>query len=233
MKRLWKYNASDSMSDLVSNNYRMLLVMSRFGIGLGFGDKNINEVCVENKVDTHTFLAVINLLLDKDCMPEYNSSLVSAESLLTYLERSHDYFLEFRLPGIRQDLVEILGNHQEGLTKAVIRYFDEYVEEVKKHMTYEEKTVFPYVRSLLKGNHDNKYNIGVFRKQHDQVELKLTEFKQILIKYYPAKSTNKLNSVLFDIFNCERDLASHNEIEDRLFVPVIMDLERKIGGDTW
>lgn len=228
MKRYWKYDGSEYMSDLVCRNYRMLLVMSRFGIGLGFGDKSIKEVCLENNVDTNTFLAVINMLLDKDSMPEHDSSLISIESLLSYLINSHDYFLEFRLPGIRRDLIEVLGNRQDGLTNAVIRYFDEYAREVRKHMKYEEETVFSYVRSLLKKNYTGKYSIAIFRKHHDQIELKLTEFKQILIKYYPAQSTNRLNSVLFDIFNCEQDLASHNEIEDRLFVPMIMDLEQKI-----
>ena len=31
--------------------------------------------------------------------------------------------------------------------------------------------------------------------------------------------------MLFDIFTCERDLASHNDIEDRLFIPAIKRLE--------
>lgn len=229
MKRKWKYDSSENMSDLVSNNYRILLVMSRFGIGLGFGDKSIGEVCTENNVDTNTFLAVINMLLDSDRMPEYDSSVVLPESLLTYLSNAHKYFLDFRLPGIRADLVSVLGKPQDELTKAVIRYFDEYVEEVQKHMRYEEETVFPYVRSLLDGDYNSKYNISIFRKNHDQVESRLSEFKKILIKYYPAQSTNRLNSVLFDIFNCENDLASHNAIEDQMFIPVIMDLERKIA----
>jgi regulator of cell morphogenesis and NO signaling len=96
-------------------------------------------------------------------------------------------------------------------------------------MKYEEKNVFPYVRSLLQGEKKDNYNIRIFSKQHDQIEMKLTEFKHILIKYYPAKSMNEINSVLFDIFNCEKDLASHNAIEDRLFVPAILDLENKMG----
>ena len=72
------------------------------------------------------------------------------------------------------------------------------------------------------------YSIAIFRKRHDQVEAKLTELKNILIKYYPASSSNELNSVLFDIFTCEQDLASHNYIEDYLFIPVIQTLEYNI-----
>ena len=74
------------------------------------------------------------------------------------------------------------------------------------------------------------YSIDVFRRHHDQVEAKLAELKRIIIRYYPSGSTNELNGVLFDIFTCERDLASHNDIEDRLFIPAIKRLEE--AGET-
>lgn len=227
MDRVGKYRASDKMADLVVNNYRILLVMSRFGIGLGFAEHTIDEVCREHGVDTKTFMAVANMLLHNDVAGTDVLS-VSPSSLLTYLHNSHDYFLGFRLPGIRRDLVRVLGKPGDDLTKAIVKYFDEYVEEVRKHMAYEEEKVFPYVRELLAGTQDGSYNIGIFHKHHDQVEAKLKEFKQILIKYYPGDSSNELNGVLFDIFNCEYDLASHNEIEDHLFIPLIEDMERKI-----
>lgn len=48
------------------------------------------------------------------------------------------------------------------------------------------------------------------------------------IKYYPANGDNRLlNATLFDIFSCEEDLASHNRVEDYLFVPAIMELEKR------
>ena len=61
-------------------------------------------------------------------------------------------------------------------------------------------------------------------------QAKLAELKRIIIRYYPSGSTNELNGVLFDIFTCERDLASHNDIEDRLFIPAIKRLEE--AGET-
>lgn len=225
MHRLGRHKGADSMSGLVTDNYRVLLVMSRFRIGLGFGDKTIDEVCRENAVDTGTFLAIVNMTLDEDTTTVPDISDVSVESLLGYLHHSHDYFLDFRLPGIRRDLVEVLDEPASDLSWAIIRYFDEYVAEVRKHMMYEEETVFPYVRALLNGEAPKNYNIDVFGTHHDQVEARLREFKNILVKYYPARSTNEINSVLFDIFNCENDLASHNAVEDCVFIPAVRKLE--------
>ena len=227
MYKLGAYNQNNRMSDLVCDNYPVLLVMSRFGIALGFGDKSIGEVCRENGVHTETFLAVVNLLLDEGDVDDYKN-VISAGALLEYLHNSHDYFLNFRLPAIRCNLLNAIDGREKDISIAILRFFDEYVAEVQKHMRYEESTVFPYVNSLLAGVKPDMYNIAIFRKRHDQVEAKLTELKNILIKYNPASSSNELNSVLFDIFTCEQDLASHNYIEDYLFIPVIQTLEYNI-----
>lgn len=229
MYRKGNYRETDKMSDLICENYPMLLVMSRFGIALGFGEKNIGEVCRQNNVDTYTFLTVVNFLSDDADTSVFKlDSRLSLESLMTYLHNSHDYFLKFRLPHIRAKLLEAISNSSDDVTFVIRRFFDEYAEEVNKHMQYEEKTVFPYVRSILAGEKNMKYNISIFMKRHDQIELKITELKNILIKYYPGATNNMLNSVLFDIFSTEEDLASHNRIEDDLFIPAILELEKTL-----
>ena len=47
MDNLQKYKPTDKMIDLISDNYSLLQVMSRFGLSLGFGDKTVKEVCTE------------------------------------------------------------------------------------------------------------------------------------------------------------------------------------------
>ncbi|MDR0864058.1 MAG: hemerythrin domain-containing protein [Candidatus Symbiothrix sp.] len=226
--RFGRYREADAMSDLISKNYSILSVLSRLGIALGFGDKSIGEVCRDNHVDTDTFLAIINLMVEDNPVISSPEARISLESLIDYLHNSHDYFLNYRLPEIREKLVAVLNEGQDDLNKAVLEYFDKFVAEVRKHMLYEDNKVFPYVKSLLKKENKDKYAIG-FSKQHEQIETRLTEFKNILIKYYPAQSTNEINSVLFEIFNCEKDLASHNAVEDYLFLPAIEELENKTG----
>ena len=224
-----KYRETDKMSDLICENYPMVLVMSRFGIALGFGEKNIGEVCRQNGVDACTFLTVVNFLTQDVSAPVMNvDKCLSIEALITYLHNAHDYVLNFRLPHLRRKLLESIGECPQDVAFVIQRFFDEYAEEVNKHMSYEEKVVFPYVRDLLKGVKDPKYNISIFRKRHDQIEMKIVELKNILIKYYPGPGSNLLNSVLFDIFATEQDLASHNHVEDYLFMPAILALEKTI-----
>lgn len=227
MYKIGEYKEADSMSDLICENYPMLLVLSRFGIALGFGDKSIKEVCSQNEVDVNTFLSVVNLLIAEEKeAAKVDLSDISIPSLIMYLRNSHIYFLEFRLPLIRRKLIAALDcSENNAVALVIVRYYDEYVTEVREHMMYEEDTVFPYVADVLNGNISNKYNIDVFSRHHNKVEAKLSELKNILIKYYPAKTSNELNNVLFEIFSCSYDLASHNDIEDHLFVPAIRKIE--------
>jgi len=212
------FSADERMCDLVCAHYPVLQVMSRFGIALGFGDKTVAEVCAENKVDTATFLAVVNISINRNGNAEQE---VSVRSLLDYLHNSHSYFLDFRLPAIRRKLIEAVDCSLSDVSFAIMRYFDEYVAEVDRHMTYEEKEVFPYVDALLAGEKKEDYSIDIFRRHHDKVEERLRELKNIIIKYYPSGGTNELNGVLYDIFTCEEELASHNAVENRLFIPAV------------
>ncbi len=229
------YTPDDRMCDLVCDRYAVLHVMSRFGISLGFGDKTISEVCAENRVDTATFLAVVNLLMNFG-IGEQSAAGVSVRALTDYLHNSHGYFLDFRLPAIRRKLIEAVDCSHSDVSFAIMRYFDEYVAEVTRHMEYEEKRVFPYVEELLEGRKRTDYSIDIFRRHHDQVEVRLRELKNIIIKYYPAGGTNELNGVLYDIFTCEQELSSHNAVEDEIFIPAVerlaADGPREERGET-
>ncbi len=96
-------------------------------------------------------------------------------------------------------------------------------------MSYEEKVVFPYARKLAGGERDAHYNISIFSKRHDHIELKIIELKNLLIRYYPASGSYELNNVLHEIFSSEYELAAHNLIEDNIFTPYIQELERQLG----
>lgn len=114
----------------------------------------------------------------------------------------------------------------------IIKFYDEYVKEVRIHMEHENKNVFRYVEQLLKGHLCNNYNIGIFASKHNDIDPKLKDLKDIIIRYYPQKDNELLNSVLYDIINYEHDLYFHCLIEEHLFIPEVMDLEERLKKDS-
>ncbi len=224
-----KYKPTDKMIDLISDNYSLLQVMSRFGLSLGFGDKTVREVCELNGVNCHTFLTVVNFVAEGFSRLSGSDEDISIPALIDYLKQAHLYFLDFCLPAIRRKLIEAIDCSQDDVAFLILKFFDEYMKEVRKHMDYEERTVFKYVDALLQGNAPKNYQISTFSKHHDQVSEKLTELKKLIIKYCPAKANvNLLNAALFDIYACEEGLDSHCKVEDCIFVPAILKLERRV-----
>ena len=228
MKNQKMYEADDKMISLIRDNYDLLQSLGSFGISLGFGDKTVQETCEDNNVDTYTFLAVVNF--SANGYGEFESDeKISVPTLLHYLEASHAYFLDFQLPYIRRELTESL-NENDSLARLILRFYDEYAREIRLHMKYEQKTLFPYVESLLEGRSTNDYNVETFSKHHGAADKKLRELKLLIIKYLPQDGlhNNQLTATLHDIYENEVWLRQHAEVEDHIFVPAIRRLEQKV-----
>lgn len=221
------YEASDKMISLIRDNYNLLQSLGSFGISLGFGDKTVKQVCDDQNVDTNTFLSVVNFTINGYREMD-DVSRLSVPTLLLYLKASHDYFIGFQLPFIRKELVDALDEN-DNLARLILKLYDEYSRSVTQHMKYEEKTVFPYVESLIAGKPMANYAIDMYSKHHGQESMKLRELKSIIIKYFPGDSlrNNQLSATLYDIYNNEEWLALHAEVEDKIFIPAIKCLEDK------
>ena len=228
-----KYCATDKMSDLICDNYSLLMVMSRFGLSLGFGDKSVKDVCETQHVDYRTFLAVANFISEEQYSYSVDDDPFSIPALMDYLKRAHTYFLDFNLPAIRRKLIEAIDCSEDNdVAYLILKFFDEYAREVRRHMEYENEAVFTYVEQLLQGKLSDAYDIATFASKHNQIDTKLKELKNIIIKYYPEKENNNLlNAVLFVIFNCEQDLASHCQVEDYMFVPAVAQIENRLRDE--
>ena len=224
------YSPADKLSYVLQNDYRLLQVMSRFGITLGFGEKTIEQVCRQCGVDTATFLAVMNYVKDGAANYPQDVSDISVPSVLDYLRRTHSYFLDYLFPHIRWHLLNAIDcSVKNEIAFLVLKFFDEYVEEVRKHMEYEETTVFTYVNNLVEGSRPQlPAERGHLLSRHNEsINSKLRELKKLFIQYYPQTENNeRLNSVIISIYQAEEDLSIHCCVEDNIFAPAVHRLER-------
>lgn len=219
------------MITLIRDDYNVLQAMGCFGINLGFGDKTVNDVCQAQKVDTYTFLLVVNYIINgyRHQGPDEH---ISVPTLMRYLRASHEYFLGFQLPDIRRKLEDALAE-DKNMRRLILCVYDDYARSILQHMRYEEKTLFPYVDGLLAGNRKTNYDIDTFSKHHCDVTSKLLELKDIILKYLPSTGlvNNKLMTTLYDIYNNEQWLQLHANVEDDIFIPAIRSLESSIDAD--
>ncbi len=230
-----KYIKENKLYEVICSDYKVLQVLARFSLPLGVGDKTIEEVCRENNVDCNTFLAVINFNADNTFFPSYSYN-ISVKTLCDYLQKAHSYYIDFLLPFIRRKLIEALGfSSNNDISFLIIKFYDEYCAELRNHMERENKDVFPYVENLLSGKKNKSILLEMSVLHHSPLEMKLSELKNIIIKYSDSNNSNNLmNSVLYDIFLFEQDLKTHCELERDIFVPEIKKLEEKLkSGESY
>lgn len=227
-----KYRSTDKLRDVVADQPLLLMTLSRFGIPLGFGDETVDQVCARVGVHTPTFLAVSSLIAGRG----FSDEDVSLPSLMEYLKRAHSYFIDFYLPQIRRKLISAIScAGGEDVALVILKFYDDYVAEVKRHMDFENESVFSYVDELLQGSRRRGFSIdNDFLANHQPIADKLRELKDIFICHYDgaAADNDLLTSVLFDIINCEQDLMRHCDVENRIFAPAVHRLERKVKPDN-
>ena len=204
------YKGSDKICDLMSHEEDAIQIISRFGLEMGVGDQTIEQVCASHGVHTPTFLDIVNYKV-------FHQRVVPAEidipTLQRYLHNAHTYFLDFRLPRLRRALIEAIipADPTTKIPGLILRCYDEFVDEIRTHIEHE--------------------NAGMFDEhQHDDQRItdKLTEIKNLIIKYYPTKTTSTegtvtytLISVMSELWHTEQDFADHCAIEDDILRPAL------------
>lgn len=219
------FTADDALLTLIDENPQLLGVLSRFGLSFGFGDKSVRQACIDDGVDLDSFLAVSNFLSGLS----YSSFDISLPAIMGYLRKAHTHFLEFLLPSIRRKLIEAI-NHADinDIAFLLLKFFDDYVEEVHNHMHHENDEVFRYVSSLLEGEVSQNFRIKDYSTGHGSMTEKLSDLKDIFIRHYHVKDNEILTSALLDIIYCGNELNNHCQIENKLFIPAVEKLEQSM-----
>lgn len=217
-----RFTANDSMVDLVNYDYNILPLLSRFSLPLGYRQHTIGDICQSAGIDVNAFLLIIHYVLNGS-KPTSMKKGVKASDIVKFLANSHEYFISYKFPHIRQNLMAALDVSYNEINPSIVQFFDEFVTKVKKHFRYEERHLFPYVIALENGE-PTEYSIDTFVRQHDEVGSSLNDLKTIILRYYVTAVPNKMYDVLVDIYNCEADIQSHTDIEDDILVPMVQSM---------
>lgn len=224
--------ASDArLSDLVTAHPSLLSLLARLNIPLGFGDRSIADVCEASGVDTGFFLLICNVYTFNGYVPSTAVLLgTDMSGLVPYLEKSHRYYVDKRLPHIEKHIDAIAHQLSKPLLgQAFIRFFDQYRREVEEHFRHEEREVFPHIGRLMAGERDRSYRIGDFLQTHSDIEGKLGDLLNIVFKYLPPQvDDDNVLDVVYDILRLSEDLKKHTFIEEKIMVPLVGHLENAI-----
>ena len=203
----------------MAQEHDAIMIISRFGLPMGVGEQTIEEVCAAHGVHCLTFLAVVNHKLQQ---ADVDIEKVNVETLRTYLKNAHAYFVDFQLPRLRRALIEAVYPSETAsrIPILILQSFDQFVQEIRTHVESEDRGKW------------------ASHKQGDEppVTSKLSELKDLIIKYYPSdttdvKQTYALIAVMNDLYDTEKDFITHCAIEEEILMPALA-MEARTPSDS-
>ena len=209
---------------------------------MGFREKTIFEACEQHNVNLDFFLQLANAFHDTDYFPKEKLLQFKPEWLVAYLKRTHHNYIDQKIPEIQRRIIELEEDLKDTTQnyELIKNFFTEYIREFRSHIELEEKTVFPYVLELSKSIEENtvteefktnfrEYGIDKYLEEHSDIEEKLFDLKNILVKYLPPPEDNCIyNALIFDIFRLEQDLKDHSVLEEKILIPRVRSLEKEL-----
>ncbi len=223
--------ADMKMADIILRNEKLVLVIRRFGINLGFRNKTIEELSKEYDIHLDLLLLVVNLFNDDSLRYASVNDVTMIPGLIDYLKAGHRYYVHEKLPYIQSLIGKFVEESKNSKSSMLLDFFNEYRDEVIEHINYEDTEVYPYIGALYDKHRNQEYNndftIKEYTEHHSDIEEKLTELKLLLIKYFPHTENGNFyrDLILQELFDLEYDLNDHANLEDDILVSLVKKVE--------
>ncbi|MCU4164758.1 hemerythrin domain-containing protein [Carboxylicivirga caseinilyticus] len=232
------------MVDVVQKDIQLLAVIQRLRIPLGFREKSVKEVCLDRGVDLQFFLSLANAFHDKDYFKVEYFRDFPVTWLIDYLKSAHKCYIDYRIPEIERQIINLEKqvDPNENNMELLLNFFREYIREFTLHIQQEEANVFPYIIELSErvseieqGKFDNlgeePFSMQRYLEDHNNIEEKLFDLKNILLKYLPPPVENcEYNNLIYDIFRLESDLLDHADMEEGVLFPRVQEMENLLNN---
>ncbi len=232
---------SMKMSDLVQSDFELLAVLQRLKIPFGFKDKSVKAVCEEQGIDLDFFLNLARWYHERDFFPGETLMNHPVKWLVKYLRSTHSCYIDYHIPRIEHEIIQMeTVDQSEGHNmQLMLKFFREYISEFTSHIQLEEEQIFPYILNLEENLQRDQpdpgflekargYTIRDFLEDHSDIEEKLVDLRNILLKYLAPPSDNCLfTNVLIEIFRLGNDLNDHTILEENVLIPQVIRLEEE------
>jgi len=222
------------VSDIIISNPYLMIVLEHLEINMELREKTVDQVCSENNINTDLFLVIANLFNGFKPSPITEYSFNDIQTIIKYLKSCHQYYLEEKYPAIQEyiEIINRINDHSE--ISMISKFFNKYFEEVVEHLDYEDDVVFPYVLGLndmlmienpiMK---ESSYSVTDYREHHNDIEEKLNDLNNLLIKYIPQKNDRQpRRKLILCLFELEYDLKIHSLIEETILIPMVEIMEQ-------
>jgi regulator of cell morphogenesis and NO signaling len=201
------------LAEIITANVRLLDVLPCFGIGLGFGESTVKQVCDENGVSVKMFLLVCNVYAFEDYLPDAHTiEQIQITDILAYFSASYNAYRKIQRPKIIYPIIELTKTSSEQFRSTVSEFCKRYDDIILGALNYEEQVNFPYIQALLNGENPKKETTPYEEVSEGEQWIALSDLQNMLIKHMPDRSIEtlqKYRDLLYDIASYDSMTQRH------------------------
>ncbi len=233
-----------NLTDLVSENYVFGSVLHYFGISFyEYSEQTLEEICKAKGLSVTMVEKSLTEAVSSKRKNEIKLSEYPTDLIIEYLKHSHHQFVKRRMPYLA-GLISGLKQEKEGLqeiAKDLKFIFPMFVNEFIEHIYEEEDTLFVYVMQLYNANNSPAFNsykirqlienhtLQAYALDHDTHDDEMQGIRKITNNYEIKPEYDLHVQVIFrELQDFERELRIHAKIENEIFFPKALALEKKV-----
>jgi regulator of cell morphogenesis and NO signaling len=161
---------------------------------------------------------------------DINSESFDIRAIIRFLRNTHQFYIRDKYPKIKQYIKQLYEKQSKTEIERIDFFFNDYFDEVLEHLNYEDEVAFPYFCKLLDDDTeilDADFSVNEYREHHTDIETKLSDLKNLLIKHISLKGDFPLKrKIVKSLFELENDLTIHSTIEELILLPLVDELEK-------
>ncbi len=237
-------NKNQIIGELVAKYYRTASVFKKYGIDFCCqGNRTINDACEAKKIDETLVISDINAKLKSDSNIENDYQSWPLDLLADYIEKKHHRYVQEKTLEILPYLDKICRVHGDRHPELleINEHFKTTAGELAAHMKKEEFILFPFVRKLVKSEHEHtsviappfgtiQNPIQMMMDEHTNEGERFRKIEALSNNYTPPQDACNTYSVTFALLKeFEQDLHMHIHLENNILFPKAIELEKRLN----
>ncbi len=190
------------------------------------------------------FIATLLRAFEEKLFNAMDFEVFPVEMIVDYIQRTHVYYFEKKLPEIEQSILLLSGHYESHhpILAALQNFFHRYIQDLSEHIRAEEQLLLPYIKVLQDAEKTpsdfsrfllarRDYSIGRFQEDHHDTEDELKDIRQTIRLYEPPQTNASLYRILLTQLQVfEQDLCVHAHIEEEVLIPKALKMEKALNA---
>ncbi|HEV3324060.1 MAG TPA: hemerythrin domain-containing protein [Puia sp.] len=190
------------------------------------------------------FIATLLRVFEEKLFSAHDFDAFPVEIIVDYIQRTHVYYFEKKLPEIEQSIMLLSGlyDSHHPILAALQNFFHRYVQDLSEHIGTEEQLLLPYIKILQDAEKTpahfsgfvlarRDYSIDRFLSDHHDTEDELKDIRQTIRLYDPPQTNASLYRILLTQLQAfEQDLCVHAHIEEEVLIPKALKMEKDLNA---